>query len=562
MESLSVQARTETLIEPGEAVTLIAASRRFQVAARDLTLGAFVAELDRPWLDTPFLLQGFLVDSQVELDTLRKYCSYVYVDLEQSSPEVAESLRRGLAKASTPGPEPARGPFPREASGPAPSAREATPRSAPAPVSAGASATRTAKRAYKSRADVKISADTRQKFREFVRASVASAEAPADEGLWARALSWLRGRNAPLRAAPARRAPSATERASRDAIQAWLPAGVELTDYAARRSVAQELPRARSAFGRNESVLRSVVTDIKVGKVPQIAEVASAVDDMVESMVDNPDALLWVGRLRDEDVNTYNHGVKVALYLIALGRQIGFPKQELGHLGLIGMLADIGKTKLPRALLEKPGMLAPSEYGLIKEHVRLGLELLRSGGSLPTEVEVGIAQHHERLDGSGYPAGLKGNEISLYGRMAAIADSFAALITPRAYANALAPQDALMNLYEWAGTSFHEPLVEQFVQAVGVFPVGSMVELSSGEVAVVVAHNRVRRLEPRVLVLTWPDKTPLGKPVERDLLSHSQGKPASAARLRIVRGLAAGAYGLKLRDYYMGEIAKANDLPG
>ena len=556
MEPPSVQARTETLIDPGEAVTLVAASRRFQVAARDLTLGTFVAELDRPWLDTPFLLQGFLVDSQVELDTLRKYCSYVYVDLEQSSPEVAESLRRASANAA---PAPGRA-APSERSGPAPSARTATLRSPSAPESLGVPATRTAKRAYKSRSDVKISADTRQKFREFVRASVAPAEAPADEGLWARTLSWLRGRDAPRRTAPTRRAPSATERASREAIQAWMPQGVKLTDYAERQSIAQELPRARSAFGRNEAVLRSVVTDIKVGKVPQIAEVTAAVDDMVVSMVDNPDALLWVGRLRDEDVNTYNHGVKVALYLIALGRQIGFPKQELGHLGLIGMLADIGKTKLPRALLEKPGMLAPSEYALIKEHVRLGLELLRSSGSLPTEVEVGIAQHHERLDGSGYPAGLQGNDISLYGRMAAIADSFAALITPRAYANALAPQDALMNLYEWAGTSFHGPLVEQFVQAVGVFPVGSMVELSSGEVAVVVAHNRVRRLEPRVLVLTCPDKTPLGQPIERDLLA--QAKQTSGTRLRIVRGLAAGAYGLKLRDYYLGQIAKSHDLPG
>jgi hypothetical protein len=143
--------------------------------------------------------------------------------------------------------------------------------------------------------------------------------------------------------------------------------------------------------------------------------------------------------------------------------------------------------------------------------------------------------------------------------MAAIADSFAALITPRAYANPLPPQEALMNLYEWAGTSFHEPLVEQFVQAVGVFPVGSLVELSSGEVAIVVAHNRVRRLEPRVLVLTWPDKSPLATPTESDLLM--QGKASGAERLRIMRGLASGAYGLKLRDYYMTEVAKANGLP-
>jgi HD-GYP domain-containing protein (c-di-GMP phosphodiesterase class II) len=370
-----------------------------------------------------------------------------------------------------------------------------------------------------------------------------------------RALAWFRERLG-KDGKPAARA-SRNERSDRDATKAWLPTDIKLVEYAEIRAVEAELPRARTAFTRSEDVLKAVVSDVKVGKIPQVAEVASAVDEMVDSMIDNPDALMWVGRLRDEDVNTYNHGVKVALYLIALGRQLGFPKKELANLGMIGMLADVGKIKLPRALLDKPGMLAPSEFGLIKEHVRLGLESIREGGTIPLEVEKGIAQHHERLDGTGYPNGLKGNEISIYGRMAAIADSFAALITPRTYANASAPQDALMNLYEWAGSSFHEPLVEQFVQAVGVFPVGSLVELTSGEVAVVVAHNRVRRLEPRVLVLTWPDKAPLSKPIERDLLTQSGG---GAGRLRIVKGLAAGAYGLRMRDYYMGEIARANGL--
>src|SRR5690606_13943563 len=162
--------------------------------------------------------------------------------------------------------------------------------------------------------------------------------------------------------------------------------------------------------------------------------------------------------------------------------------------------ADVGKARLPRALLEKPGMLTPSEHTIIKEHVRLGLEALRRGGPLPEEVAQGIGQHHERLDGSGYPKGLRGDEIGPWGRMAAIADSFAALISPRPYARASAPQDAMMSLYEWTGSSFDEALVEQFVQAIGIFPVGSLIELSSGEIAVVMAHNQRRRLEPRVMV--------------------------------------------------------------
>jgi HD-GYP domain-containing protein (c-di-GMP phosphodiesterase class II) len=300
------------------------------------------------------------------------------------------------------------------------------------------------------------------------------------------------------------------------------------------------------------------MVEIRSGKAPQLDAIAGAVDGMVESMLDNPDALMWIARLREEDITTYNHGVKVALYLVALGRHLGFPKQELAYLGQIGMLADIGKTRVPRAILEKPGMLTPAEFALVKEHVDLAMQVLADGPALPAAVTMGIAQHHERIDGSGYPKGLKGSEIGIYGKMAAIADSFAALITPRAYANASAPQDALMNLYEWSGTSFHEPMVEQFVQAIGVFPVGSMIELTTGEVGVVVAHNRVRRLEPKVLVLSNPDKSPLAQPVERDLFK--EGKAKGDKPLRITRGLPAGAYGFKLRDYYLDEIAKQNGI--
>ncbi len=553
-----MQASPQQTMDGDDVVTLITTNRRYQVATTDLRFGMFIAELDRPWLDTPFLLQGFLADSQVEIDTLRKYCSYVYVDLEQSSPDVIDSIRRTESHQPE-GDIPRQSDSHEELAAREPTLTAADPPTQPIPEHpATPNRAPRGNRVYKTRADVRISSDTRQRFRRFVRAtsSPMRLDDADDGGSLGRALAWLKrclaGDPRPKTGSIER------DRASRDAIRAWLPADLALTDYADARPMEQELPRARRTFAHCEEVLKTIAADIRGGRTPRVSEVASVVDDLVASMIDNPDALMWVGRMRNEDINTYNHGVKVALYLISLGRQLGFPKKELSHLGLIGMLADVGKIKLPRALLDKPGMLAPSEYRLIKEHVRLGLDALREAGTLPPEAELGIAQHHERLDGSGYPKGLKGNDISIYGRMAAIADSFAALITPRAYANPSAPQDALMNLYEWAGTSFHEPLVEQFVQAVGVFPVGSLVELSSGEVSIVVAHNRVRRLEPRLLMLTWPDKSPLAEPTELDLLT--QGK-ATQGRLRIVRGLPAGAYGLKLRDYFMTDVAAANGLP-
>ena len=521
--------------------------KRYQVDVRDLDFGMFVAELDRPWLDTPFLIQGFIVDSQVELETIRKHCTFVFVDFELSRPEVSEAILKADMANSTDFEAIVLGtssnkPFNVETA----SDEESIQRSA--------SNKRIKERVYKVRSDLKVNSDTRQRFKQLIRGATTSygvSAGLAKKTAFDRLMAWFKGEKTedliPQRGDGRRRA-----------LNGLLDDDVKLRNYRDKQKVEQELPRARQAFHKSEEALAGIAADIKVGKAPQMREVQGAVIDIVDSMIDNPDALIWVARIRDEDVRTYNHGVKVALYLVAFGRHLGFSKSDLANLGMIGMLADIGKTKLPRALIEKPGMLSPSEFDLIKEHVPLGLKALKKSMTLPMEVEQGIAQHHERLDGSGYPKRLKGDEIGIYGRMTAIADCFAALITPRAYANPAAPQEALMNLYQWAGTSFHEPLVEQFVQAVGVFPIGSLIELSTGEVAVVLAHNRVKRLEPRVLILTNVDKNPLAKPIELDL--HRRVKDEAAKVVRIVRGLPAGAYGLKLRDYYMTDVAKANGI--
>ena len=572
---------------------VVGAARRYQVRGEDLRLGMFIVELDRPWLDTPFLLQGFLIDSQVELDTLVRYCEYAYVDIGRSTAEAAAIVRRveirnsaePVADAVTEPMKDAPATRPRVPSSVATSwarpadaeidgaqinarkleaekrieQREAARRQGrdataggERPIAGHAAASGSgagAKKAIRSRADVKISQQTRERFRAMVKQNAVARDAD-DEGLIGRLFGRLINSLSKEKT---------FERPKVNPAE-LLPQGLEAVQHREKTTLEEELPRARQAFSQGESVLNSVMSDMRGGKLPQLAEIGEAVDGMVGSMLDNPDALMWVARLREEDVTTYNHGLKVALYLVALGRHLGFPRRELGYLGQIGMLADIGKTRIPRSILEKPGMLTPDEFSAIKEHVKLGLQVFASGPKLPEPVMLGIAQHHERMNGSGYPKGLEGSKISVYGKMAAIADSFAALITPRAYANASAPQDALMNLYEWSGTSFHEPMVEAFVQAVGVFPVGSLVELSSAEIAVVVAHNRIRRLEPKVLILSTPEKTPLPQPVERDL--HQEGRKKSDARpLRITRGMQAGAFGFKLRDYYLDEkVAQQNGI--
>ena len=556
------------------------ANRRYRIAVQDLRLNMFVVELDRPWLDTPFLLQGFLIDDQVELDTLARYCNYVYVDLELSSPSVAMDIRVAdanfgrLSAETRPMPnaiahEPPTSPTtiihahsaPNSVPAPAapaplepPMRRSRSASAAKKPLEyeeprtriLGAAAPRPPRR-YTPRTDASVSRETRQRFRQMVK-QTANSPKDNDQGMLERMLFWITDHLAQSRELE-------QHRRTIQQIPELKSSGIKLTRYEVRRPMEAELPRARHAFKSGETALNALIEDIRHGNTLDMDAVAGAVDSMVDSVLDNPDAMMWIARLREEDIQVYHHGVRVALYLVALGRHLGFPRQELSYLGQIGMLADVGKTKIPRALLEKPGLLSAAEFGLVKEHVNLSLHILNSGPALPPQVLQGISQHHERIDGSGYPNQLKGDKISIYGKMAAIADSFAALITPRPYAKASAPQDALMNLYEWSGTSFHEPLVEQFVQAIGVFPVGSLVELSSGEVAVVIAHNRVRRLEPRVLVLSEPDKTPLEVPIERDLYQESKDSRGRQKKsLRIVRGLPAGTHGFKLQDYYLDEV--------
>lgn len=544
------KSKPKAVIDEADEATRV--QNNFRIATSRLERGMFVANLDRPWTDSPFLIQGFQVDRDDEMKALREFCKYVYVDLNLSKVEVADKIRMAEELESDDGDVTTKGDFRSLAKG-TQQVVKATPANAKPLPDDGT---------RRIRNDGKTPIKSQARFREFVRAAAGDDAGIGEEGsIFAR--MWASVTN--LFASGAKRNRIRTkEQIERDRLKlqrefkATLPADAKLVKYKITSDVPTELPRARKTFANGETVLKNVLADIRNGNTLKLENVEAAVDDMVDSMIANPDALMWISKLRDEASSTYSHGVRVSLYMIALGRDLGFPKDQLGNLGLIGMLADVGKLKMPRALLDKPGMLTAAEFDLMKTHVVVGLDTLREGGQMRPEVEMGIAQHHERMDGSGYPNALAGDAISIFGRIAGIADSFTALTTTRPYANAQAPQDAMMHLYQWAGTAFHEALIEQFVQSVGVFPVGSMVELSSGEIAVVVAQNRVRRLEPKVLLLTWPDKRPLANPIECDLFQKN--KAGGGQKLRIARGLPSGAYGLQMRDYYADNVANANNL--
>lgn len=506
-----------------------------KVSTAELKLGMFVADLDRPWVDTPFLLQGFLIEDEGQIRDLRSHCQYVIIDRARSTGKEYAPPPKVDVQA------PVRKPMMRT------TAQVANAAGSPAPaveVDDAPADSRT------------VSAGGRRPMRLEEMSAVAvvppaGQPAPADEeeGLIGRFMGLFRYRSRPAAEAHARLEIPRETREEYAARVALLPPGIPPQTYRDELSVEQEVPKARAAVAQAADLLDKLVKDITLGHKFEVERVEEIVHDMVESIVRNPDALMWVARLREQDSTTYGHGLQVSVYLTSFGRHLGFPKPQLAMLAQVGLLLDIGKIKLPRGLLEKEGKLTPEEFEIAKTHVQHGLAILSETPNFEPQVLEAIAQHHERLNGSGYPNGLEGDEITIYGRMAGIADCFSALIKNRPYAEAVSSYEALRSLTSWGGEFFQEALVQQFISSVGVFPVGSLIELSTGEVAIVVAHNKVRRLKPRVLVVTGPDKTPSGHPTMVDLLYDPRLGGEEPAYIK--RGLPAGAYGLDLRDFYL-----------
>ena len=197
------------------------------------------------------------------------------------------------------------------------------------------------------------------------------------------------------------------------------------------------------------------------------------------------------------------------------------------------MLLDVGKTKLPDAILRKNDMLSPDEYEQVKAHVMHSVELVRERerAALPASRR-SCMTHHERQDGSGYPNGLKGDEIPIDGAIAALVDSFSALTSSRPYAEQASPSNALSLMHKLRGKLFHEALVEQFIQCIGIYPVGGAVELNTGEVAIVIAQNLVRRLQPRVMVILDANWAPIHPQKILDLVKEPKANEDEPYRIR------------------------------
>lgn len=527
-----------------------------KIDVADLTIGMFVADLDRPWLDTPFMLQGFVIESPAEIDQLKQLCKFVWVEHEKSTGDAYQPPPKEQQSQ------------PQRTAPPSPGAQYAEEQNA-----AGAGLAETIKLIFnaafgrgtpahmgKGRAPAR---DAPDRVRAVDPGGTGQPVGRTSSAITEAELRYLVAETAQA----ADRGLLVYERYPKrerllDTIRSWFRRGARLVERRSDEQAArpeepapaypnlttfeEELPKAQAVHRETAQVFEQAFADIRNNKAPEVQKVQEAVSWMVESVTRNPDGLMWLVRLREWDVTAYDHGLNVSIYLMSFGRHLGLPQGLLQILGAAGMMQDVGKVRLPLELLEKRTPLTAAEHGTLKSHVTHSVEILQtSQGTSQMLIDI-VAQHHERLDGSGYPKGLKGEQISMLGAMAGIVDTYAAMTSARPYRKPVTPQHALQQLYAWRGKIFSAELVEKFIQCIGIFPVGGLVELNTEEVAVVVAHNRAKRLKPRIMLILDRDKQPYRKPMMLDL---SLDPPTAGGEpYAIARGLQGGAYDVDLHE--------------
>ena len=282
-------------------------------------------------------------------------------------------------------------------------------------------------------------------------------------------------------------------------------------------ALADEAPRARKLHREANRIVRNLLTDVRLGAQVEVDKVAPLVESIIDSIFRNQNALLPLAGLKRHDTYTFEHSVSVAALLVAFARELELPRDTLREIALGGLLHDVGKARVPEAILNKPARLSEAEFAQMKNHVLQGILLLQhTEGISPTALMV-AGQHHERYDGSGYPNRLAGAQISLYGQMAAIVDVYDAISSNRVYHRGIPPSEALKKLLEWSAHHFEPRLVHNFIRAIGIYPCGSLVRLASDRLAIVREQHESDLLHPVVEVIYHAGERHYLEPYRLDL---------------------------------------------
>lgn len=259
--------------------------------------------------------------------------------------------------------------------------------------------------------------------------------------------------------------------------------------------------RVKSICDGANRLMQDMMRDVRLGEQVDVGKCEPVVDNILDAMFSFPSALLPLAQVKSRDEYTFQHSVSVAALAVAFGRVLGLPRDEIRELSLGGLLHDVGKARVPGRILNKPGKLDEAEFTVMKSHVVSTAELLGNVEGISDIALNAAAQHHERYDGTGYPHGLKGDEISLHGQMLAIVDVYDAITSIRVYHNGMPPTEALRKLFEWGGSHFNPRLVEAFIKGVGIYPAGSLVRMESDRLGIVREVMPDRLLQPVVQII-------------------------------------------------------------
>lgn len=271
----------------------------------------------------------------------------------------------------------------------------------------------------------------------------------------------------------------------------------EINYYPVIKPLEQEIHAANYVKNTLIATLPDLVNEMELSSMSkQIIHSKEAMDEVVESLIRNPDAMQLISRMSMMDEQAVRNAIDVSFLMIAFGREIGLTKDELVEIGIGGLLHDIGMTKVLGGEFNKRQVKTVVEMKIYKEHVKFGLEALDEMKINNHIVRSIVANHHERYDASGFPNKLKGNEIGLYGSMAVICDAYVAYVSGSAVNWPITPSAAISKMLKQAGAAFHPQLMQQFIQVVGIYPVGSIVKLNTEETGIVISQNRLARLRP------------------------------------------------------------------
>ncbi|WP_156498170.1 HD-GYP domain-containing protein, partial [Oleiphilus sp. HI0043] len=247
-------------------------------------------------------------------------------------------------------------------------------------------------------------------------------------------------------------------------------------------------------------LMGGILTDVKTGQALPIDAIDNLAEDMLDSLFRNHNALACLGCIREKDSYLMEHSVNLSVLMSIFGKSMQLDRSVLHQTISGALLHDIGKIMVPDEILHKPGKLTDDEFSQMKHHVTLGREhLLGIEGISPLTIQV-VSEHHERMDGTGYPSGLCGHEISTFGRMAAIVDVYDAITADRCYHKGMTPTMAIKRLLEWSDHHLDRSLVNHFIRCIGIYPVGSLVLLESGRLGAVVEVNEFDQRSPKVRV--------------------------------------------------------------